>query len=189
MSETFSPGSEEFICEVCPRSPICPRGRPYMTSAKFLGFWTPSPPCLHLGLIYSAKFMQPPLLYIFFWAPPSPLCADVIYGCPQAELPEKPLLPSILMSLYSFISCFGTSNQVQSCVKTFLTSFENHPPNFPLFTPKMHYGTIFQPSIPQTCQECVNTTLCSICSPKRLRDFSLSNAIYTQFLPETSQYS
>ena len=39
-------------------------GRPYMTSAKFSGFWTPSPPCPHLGLIYSTKFMQPPLLHL-----------------------------------------------------------------------------------------------------------------------------
>ena len=36
--------------------------RPYMTAAKFLGFLTPSPPCPHLGLIYSTKFTQPPLL-------------------------------------------------------------------------------------------------------------------------------
>ena len=40
------------------------RGRPYMTSATFLGLWTPSPPCPHLGLIYSTKFMQPPLLHL-----------------------------------------------------------------------------------------------------------------------------
>ena len=40
------------------------RGRPYMTSAKFSGFWTPSPPCPHLGLIYCTKFTQPPLLHL-----------------------------------------------------------------------------------------------------------------------------
>ena len=38
------------------------RGRPYIMSAKFSGFWTPSPPCPHLGRIYSTKFTQPPLL-------------------------------------------------------------------------------------------------------------------------------
>ena len=55
-------------------------GHPYMTSAKFSGIWTP-PPCPHLGLIYSTKFMQPPLLHLI-WANPPPLSADVVYGCP-----------------------------------------------------------------------------------------------------------
>ena len=40
------------------------RGLPYMTSAKFWDFLTKSPPCSHLGLIYSTKFMQPPLLHL-----------------------------------------------------------------------------------------------------------------------------
>ena len=40
-----------------------------MTSAKFLGFLNPSPPCPHLGLIYSTKFIP---YYIFFWANPLP---------------------------------------------------------------------------------------------------------------------
>ena len=38
------------------------RDHPYMTSAKISGFWTP--PCPHLGLIYSTKFTQPPLLHL-----------------------------------------------------------------------------------------------------------------------------
>ena len=53
-----------------------------MTSAKFSGFWTPSPLCLHLGLIYSTKFTQPPLQHLLLGQPPSPLTADVVYGCP-----------------------------------------------------------------------------------------------------------
>ena len=38
------------------------RGRSQMTSAKFSGFWTPSPPCQHVGPIYSTKITQPRLL-------------------------------------------------------------------------------------------------------------------------------
>ena len=33
-------------------------------------------------------------------------------------------------------------SSVQSCVKTFLISFETHPLNVPLPTPKLHYGAI-----------------------------------------------
>ena len=62
------------------RSPV--RGHPYMTSAKFLDFLTPSLPCPHLGLIYSTKFTQPPLQHLLLGQPPSPLPADVVYGCP-----------------------------------------------------------------------------------------------------------
>ena len=51
---------------------------PLMTSAKFLGFWPPSPPCPHLDLIYTIKFTQPLLLHPLFHDPPS--SADVIYG-------------------------------------------------------------------------------------------------------------
>ena len=39
------------------------RGHPYMMFAKFWDFLTPSP-CPHLGLIYSTKFTQPPLLHL-----------------------------------------------------------------------------------------------------------------------------
>ena len=46
------------------------RGHVHMTSAKISGFLTPfPPPCLHLGLIYSIEFMQPPLLHLLFWPP------------------------------------------------------------------------------------------------------------------------
>ena len=38
------------------------RGRPYMMSENFSGFCPP--PCPHLGLIYSTKFTQPPLLHL-----------------------------------------------------------------------------------------------------------------------------
>ena len=42
----------------------CVGGHPYMTTAKFWDFLTPSPLCPHLGLIYSTKFTQPPLLHL-----------------------------------------------------------------------------------------------------------------------------
>ena len=48
---------------------------------------------------------------------------------------------------------------VQSCVKTFLLSFEIHSQNIPLPTPKVHHGAIFQPAIPETWQESFFTTL------------------------------
>ena len=48
-------------------------------------------------------------------------------------------------------------HEFQSCVKTFLPSSENHPKNVPLPTPNMHYGTICQPAIPRTWQECFYT--------------------------------
>ena len=44
-------------------------------------------------------------------------------------------------------------------VKTFELSSENHPQNVPLHNPKLHYGAIFQPAIPETWQECLYTTL------------------------------
>ena len=31
---------------------------------KIVGILDPPPPCPHLGLIYSTKFMQPPLLHL-----------------------------------------------------------------------------------------------------------------------------
>ena len=41
-----------------------------MTSAKFWDFLTPSSPRPHLGLIYSTKFTQPPLLHLLLGYPP-----------------------------------------------------------------------------------------------------------------------
>ena len=35
-----------------------------------------------MGLIYSTKFTQPPLLHLLLGQPPSPLCADVICTIP-----------------------------------------------------------------------------------------------------------
>ena len=52
--------------------------------------------------------------------------------------------------------------QEQSCVKTFLLSYENHSKNVPLPTPKLHNGAIFQQAIPETGQECLYTTLYSL---------------------------
>ena len=51
------------------------------------------------------------------------------------------------------------SMHVSSCVETFLLSSENHPQNFPLPTPNLHYGAIFPPAISETWQECFYTTL------------------------------
>ena len=54
------------------------RGRSQMTSAKYSGFLTPSPPCQHFGPIYTTKIMQPPLLHQILGTPSLPLSADVI---------------------------------------------------------------------------------------------------------------
>ena len=55
------------------------RGHVHMTSAKFSGFLTPSPPCLHFGPIHSTKFTQPPLLHLLLGYPPSPLPLQTSY--------------------------------------------------------------------------------------------------------------
>ena len=55
------------------------RGHVQMTSAKFSGFLTPSPHCLHFGQIHSTKLMQPPLLHLLLWYPPP--TADIICTC------------------------------------------------------------------------------------------------------------
>ena len=52
-----------------------------------------------------------------------------------------------------------SESHVQSCVKTFLLSSENHPQNVPLPTPKMHYDAIFQPAITKTWHGCFYTYL------------------------------
>ena len=72
-----------------------------MTSAKFWDFLTPFPPCPHLGLIYSTKFTQPPLLHLLLGKPP--LSVDVIYGCPLKVLTldlEKHLGPDLEEALF-----------------------------------------------------------------------------------------
>ena len=60
---------------------------------------------------------------------------------------------------------------LQSCVKVFLPSVENHSQNVPPTTPKLHYGTIYHPAIPETWQECFYTTLYITigppCSPRK----------------------
>ena len=66
-------------------------------------------------------------------------------------LSRNPILFLNLMSM--------EHNVLQSCVKPFLLSFENHFQNVPLPNPKMHYCTIFQPAIPETWQKCF-TPLC-----------------------------
>ena len=57
---------------------------------------------------------------------------------------------------------------IQSCVKTFLLSFENHTQKVLLHIPKLHYGAIFQPSIPETLQKCF-TLLCTSSIQQKLR--------------------
>ena len=60
-----------FFADIMNGSPL--RGRSQMTSAKFLGFWTPSQPCHHFGPIPSTKITQPPLLrQNLINPPPSP---------------------------------------------------------------------------------------------------------------------
>ena len=45
---------------------------------------------------------------------------------------------------------YGCSSILQCCVKTFLLSFKNHSLAVLLPTPKLHYGVIFQPAVPET---------------------------------------
>ena len=61
-------------------------GNVHMTSAKFSGFLTPSPPCLHFGPIHSTKFTQPPLLHLLLGYPPPPPTADIICTCPLSNI-------------------------------------------------------------------------------------------------------
>ena len=57
-----------------------------MTSTKFWDFWTP-PPSLQIGLIYSTKSVQPPLLHLLL----GHLSADVICECPpKTKLSDDP---------------------------------------------------------------------------------------------------
>ena len=51
------------------------RGHPFITLAKFSGFWTPFPPCSLFWLNHMAKFSQPRLLHSLLGTlPPPPLC-------------------------------------------------------------------------------------------------------------------
>ena len=57
-----------------------------MTSAIFWDFFTPSPTCLHLELICSIKFTQPPKLRLLFHDPPLPLrCGHHIWTLPKVK--------------------------------------------------------------------------------------------------------
>ena len=49
---------------------------------KIFRILDPIPPCPQLGLIYSTKFTQPPLLHHLLGQPPSSLIADVINRSP-----------------------------------------------------------------------------------------------------------
>ena len=60
------------LASSCKNLPTCLRGHPFMTSAKFSDFLTPSPPCPHLIKMYSTKFTQPPLLRPHGHYPPPP---------------------------------------------------------------------------------------------------------------------
>ena len=72
-----------------------------MTSAKFLGFFTP---CQQFGPVYSTKITQPPLLRQTLAAPPPPR-AEVICACPL----KKTCAPSILLSLMVGVSSSAPS--------------------------------------------------------------------------------
>ena len=53
-----------------------------MMYAKFSDFLTP-PPFLHLDLIYTTIFMQPPLLHLLFHDPPPPLMQTSYLEAPR----------------------------------------------------------------------------------------------------------
>ena len=50
-----------------------------MTSAKFSGFLTTPPLCLHFGPIHSTKFTQSPLIHLLLGYPPPPLPLQTSY--------------------------------------------------------------------------------------------------------------
>ena len=58
----------------------------------------------------------------------------------RVQCSQKPFLQSSLMSIRTGRMVVGDFSHIQSCVKTFLPSSENHPQNVPLPTPKMHHG-------------------------------------------------
>ena len=79
------------------------REPPDMMSAKFLDFLKPLPTCLHMKLICSIRFMQPPVLRPLFHDPPpmwtsyleAPLCAvtrggRAKRGAPPLSCPPPP---------------------------------------------------------------------------------------------------
>ena len=68
------------------------------TSAKFLGFLTPSPPCPHFGLIHSSKYTQPPLVCLLLGYPPPPSRC----GRPLCMAPELVAFRSSHVSSSSF---------------------------------------------------------------------------------------
>ena len=99
-----------------------------MTSAKFLGFLTPSPPCQHFGLIYSTKITQPPLLHQYLGnPPPSP--------SPLTSFVNGPLLcVRVTISSFLYRLCNGIEMSM-CCLKSLNKRNEwqmtSHPPAHP----------------------------------------------------------
>ena len=64
------------------------RGLPLSTSAKFLGFWTPFPPCPHRRK--TVCLQNRPI-----FGPPPPLGADVLNGSPPNGIASREYPPSL----------------------------------------------------------------------------------------------
>ena len=89
---------------------------------------------------------------MLFW----PLSHSISHSLPHSLIPNANLGHTSLpvVSTHWWIN-------IQSYVKIFLLNSENNPQNVPLLTPKLYYGTNFQPAIPKTWQEPFYTTLYS----------------------------
>ena len=94
-----------------------------MTSAKFLDFFSPPPPCPHLELICSMKFTHPPLL---LWGAELLEIGSLISrrsfalpaGAVSRNLLPRILLPIVYRTLYlaSIASVVeGSEERVRSC--------------------------------------------------------------------------
>ena len=57
---------------------------------KIFGIFDPLSPCLHLGLIYSTKFTQPPLLHLLFGYPsPLSIQTSFVHGPLHNKAPHR----------------------------------------------------------------------------------------------------
>ena len=85
---------------------------------KIVGFFDPLPPCLHLELFYTIKFMQPPF-YVRFFMSPSPL---FFIFCLEFKIEFSPtyfgafsyFLRLMIWNFSSFLSFFIQLSQGQS---------------------------------------------------------------------------
>ena len=94
---------------------------------------------------------------IVWWRLPSVLARADMFDRPVTSVTdgnreENRFIGQFWISLFQNKLRHWKKRYTELC-ETFLPSSENHPQNVQLPTPKMHYGTIFQPDILETWQE------------------------------------